>query len=82
MDENKIKLGLFITFFLIETIIIIYYYKAMENVGELIAYTKLNEKLDIELTRSFDIGKFDITEESVKLDAVNLIPEDAFYISV
>ena len=82
MDENKIKLGLFITFFLIETIIIIYYYKAMENVGELIMYTKLNEQLDIELTMSFDITKFDITEESVKLDAVNLIPEDAFYISV
>tara|TARA_B100000902_G_C27246145_1_gene882716 strand:- start:647 stop:895 length:249 start_codon:yes stop_codon:yes gene_type:complete len=82
MDENKIKLGLFITFFLIETIIIIYYYKAMEKVGERITYTKLNEQLDIELTTSFDITSFDITEESVQLDVVNLIPEDAFYISV
>lgn len=77
MDENKIKLGLFITFFLIETIIIIYYYKAMEKIGELIMYTKLKEKNDIELTTSFDI-----TEESVQLDVVNLLPEDAFYISV
>ena len=82
MDENKIKLGLFITFFLIETIIIVYYYKAMGKIGELIMYTKLNEQLDIELTTSFDITSFDITEESVELDVVNLVPEDAFYLSV